>query len=249
MVTIVQIGFVLYPKSVANRNGFVAQMLGFQWLFTTARLINVPAALGLLAGLTALALPRFPTHAWWLVGIFGVITVALDEMALAYGLAHQFYARNIPALILLPLSICALATLQCPQIANRLWTAHGAQALVVLALLASGTLAIQTASARQWATYINAFRDVLRNRTGLIAWEGLMKELPPDQAHLLEWMNFPFTNPDMSLLLTRDRRVQSIVMNPRTTKWAGWRPTNASEWPRGWNYAELSLTTEGRSAP
>jgi hypothetical protein len=244
LVTIVQIGFVIVPKSVANRNGFVAQMLGFQWLFTTARLINVPAALGLLAGLTALALWRFPRCAWWLVSGFGIAAVILVETALAYGLADQFYARDIPALIIPPLSIAALGALRTPETANRLWSADHGRTLVVLAVLACGTLLIQVASAREWATYVTTYRDALRNRTGLIAWEELMNELPRDQARLLERTNFPFANPDMSLLLARDRHVQSIVMNPHTTIWGGWRPTAPSEWPKGWFYERILPTVE-----
>lgn len=248
-VTIVQIGFVIFPRSIVNRNGFVAQMLGFQWLLTTARLINVPAALGLCADLTLLASWRLPKQGWWPVGAFAIVTVALLETARRYGLADQFYARDIPALILPPLAMSALATLRWPQIADRIWRINAGRALAVLAVLAGGTLVIQVASAREWAAYIATFQDALRNRTGLIAWENLMKELPRDQAQLLERMNFPFANPDMSLLLAPDRRVQGIVINPRTTRWAGWRPTVPTEWPKGWNYVGIPLTTEGGSPP
>jgi hypothetical protein len=93
------------------------------------------------------------------------------------------------------------------------------------------------------------WRSRQRNRTGLIAWEDLMQELTRDEAQFLGRMYLPFTNSDMSLLMTRDRRVQSIVINPCTKKWEGWRPTSALEWPKGWDYTELSPVTEGRSAP
>lgn len=239
IVTVVQIGYVIVPTSVANRNGFVVQLLGLQWLYTTAKLINVPAVLGLLAGLTLLAMWRFAKYGWWLVCGFGIAAVVLLETALTHGLAEQFYARNHPAMLLLPLSMIALAALRWHKVADRFVSNHALPAIAILAILASGTLLIQVASVRQWAAYVATFRDTLQSRTGLIAWENLMKELPRNKAQLLERTNFPFTNPDMSLLLARDRHVQSIVMNPIATIWKGWNPAVPAQRPTGWFYDPL----------
>lgn len=245
IVTVIQIGYVLHPTSVANRNGFLTQLFGFQWLYTTARLVNVPAALGLLAGLTVLAIWRLARFGWWFVAGFAVATVALLWTAHVSGLADQFYARNHPAMILLPLSMIALAALQWPNLADSFLSIHAARTLTVLAILTSGALLIQLAGVRQWANYVSTYRDVLQSRTGLIAWEDLMADMPQRQAQLLAKTNFPFTNPDMSLLLAQDRHVRSIVMNPTATVWKGWNPAEPARRPHGWTY-ELSEAPDMR---
>jgi hypothetical protein len=174
----------------------------------------------------------------------------LVETARTDGLADQFYARNHPAIILLPLSMMTLAALRWPEVADRFLSNHATRAMAILAVLAAGTLLIQMASIREWAAYVGTFRDALQSRTGLIAWEDLMKEMPRHEAQLLERTNFPFTNPDMSLLLARDRQVRSIVLNPRTTNWKGWDPAGPSQRPKGWVYsATLSAEGAGQRLP
>lgn len=239
LVMAVHIGHVFVPRSVTNRDGFLNQLFGFKWLYTAAKQLNVPAILGLLACLAISAMGLFPKQARWIAVLFGIATITLLLTAQRNGIAEQFYARNHPALLSLPLSLVILAALRWPQLALRFLSQHTLHAAVVLSFLATGTLVTQIRGTNGWAEYVSLFRNALASRTGLVEWETLMQEVPAQDARILTAMNFPFANPDMSLMLAPGGRVQSIIMNPRTTRWGGWRPMVTADWPKGWNYEKM----------
>lgn len=248
IVMAVHIGHVFMPRSVANRDGFLHQLFGFQWIYTSAKQVNVPAVLGLLACSSILAMGLFATYARWAVALFGVATIVLLFTAQRNGIAEQFYARNHPALLSFPLSIIVLAALRWPRDSLRLLSVHVTHATVILVFLAAGTLTTQFRGTMAWSAYVSLFRNALASRTGLVPWETLMQELPSHDAGILTAMNFPFANPDMSLMLAPKGHVQSIVMNPRTTRWGGWRPIDIAEWPKGWNYDAMPRPPAGSGA-
>jgi hypothetical protein len=112
-------------------------------------------------------------------------------------------------------------------------------------------LTTQVITIRNWSEYIAIYRQVVADRSGFIVWEDLMKELSPTEARVLRRMNFDWTNPSMSILLSPQGHVRSVVMNPPTA-WQQWDPTIPSKWPRAWFYDKSGFpaaTGSGSSEP
>jgi hypothetical protein len=133
-VIAVQIGSILDPRDLANKQSFAKQMRHFLWLVDGPGL-NVPAALGILAGLASLAVAisvmlraareRLMNRlTWLLIAAFGlaslglVIATAIGEIPLMPRV--QFAARNHPTLLSFPLGLAALASVVWPQLCS-LW--------------------------------------------------------------------------------------------------------------------------------
>src|SRR5580658_3097491 len=171
-----QFYYAVNPIHPANRDGFIRQMLAFKWLYSAWFGLNVPAALGLLACATVLII-------WWkprLAGVWlcGFLAAALALTAAAFltpsGRAPvmQFYARDLPALLSVPLALVAIWLRQYPE---RWRTVPVAQASVVLLILALTTSAVQAAITADWDRYVTALRGVLRGATGIVSWEAMTR--------------------------------------------------------------------------
>lgn len=242
VVMMVHIYHVILPEDVKNRDKFVDHFVALQWLFRAG--INVPAALGLLGGAAILAMWLFSRYSTAIVVSFAVATVLVLKLALTYGIAEQFSARNHPAIISIPLAMIAMGALQWPTIASELISAHAVKSAMILVLLACAGLTTEVITIRNWSEYIAIYRQVVADRTGFIAWEDLMKELSPGEARVLRRMNFDWTNPSMSILLSPQGHVRSLVMNPPTA-WQQWDPTIPSKWPNAWFYDRSAFPADG----
>jgi hypothetical protein len=232
-VLTVHVYHVILPEDVKNRDKFVDHFVGLQWLFRAG--INIPAALGLLAGAAILAMSLFSRYSTAIVVAFGAATLLTLRLALTYGMAEQFTARNHPAIISIPLGMIALGAMRWPLIASRLISAHAVRSAMVLVLLACAGLTTQVITIRNWSEYTAIYRQVLADRTGFIVWEDLMTELSPAEGRVLRRMNFDWTNPSISILLSPQAHVRSMVLNPPTA-WQQWDPTIPSRWPKAWFY-------------
>jgi hypothetical protein len=232
IVCAVQAGFVIYPFREANRDGFFAQFFGFMWIATRYQGFNVPAVLGLLAILAIAVVAIFGTGTWAMVVAFGIVAAALAGLAMTsdWYLApiSQFYARNHPAMMSMLLAPLVFAALLGPFTVSR-WASHAACAILVI--LAAATLFVQTASVRDWSRYVQAFRATLQSHSGIVVWEELMPDMPDAERRLFTRMNWGWTTPDLSLLLSEGGQVRGIVTNPKTQLWQPWDPLTRAQWP------------------
>jgi hypothetical protein len=227
-VAAVQWGWAIWPHNAANRDGFVAQMLGLKFIAAKAG-FNVPAVLGLLALCGVLAAWRWPRAAGAIALAFavmcaGLLAAAIVSSAWFVAPTAQFYARNLSALLSLPLAVLALCAMRRPQMA---WPDAGP----ILAVLAVATLGFQTVQTSAWRNSIAAFRGVLRGPPGLVAWEDALDAAPPAQQAALLRVRWGFTMPDLSIVLSEGGDVRRLVRNPRGRVWQPWEPSDPATWP------------------
>lgn len=249
VATAAQIGHVVFPTYVKHRGYFIDDFIHLYWLFQ-GQAINPPAAGGLLAGISILAVWRFPKQAPWIVIAFGLAAVGLLGWARGHGVATQFPARNHPAIISIPLAIMLLVGLRWPHIAFKALSRHAVHGLTIIAILATVGLAAQIVTVRYWAFYITAVRETLLANRGFIVWEDFLARFPPDQARLLARSNFDWVNPDLSLLLSPTDTVRSLLLNPEK-RWGGdwqpWDPTIRSKRPIRWSFDPAAFPTASES--
>jgi hypothetical protein len=236
-----QFYFILNPVHLANRNNFIEQMLAFKWLFASEVGINVPAILGLLAGAAILIIWVVPRSTIWSLGGFFVAAVTLSGASLvtpiARGLEMQFFARDQPAVISFALAPVGLWLWRYP---DRWRTVPIKPACVVLLILAFATSAVQVVSAMDWVDYVTAFRAVLHDTSGVVAWESMLRTLPSGEAPLFMRMVWGWTNPDLSLLLADHGVVGGMIANPVGQVWQPWDPGVPAAYPHSvfWHFCE-----------
>jgi hypothetical protein len=230
VVTAVQWCFVVWPHNAANRDGFVRQMLALQFL-AGPHWINVPGAVGLCAGGALLAAWRWPRIGGVAASGFAVVCALLLAGTLAWpdtflSPGSQFFARDMPAILSLPLAAIAMLEWRHARVA---WPAAGR----VIATLAAATLLYQLAQARAWAQGTDAFRMALQGPPGIVAWEDAVAAAPPAQRAALMRMNWGWTMPDLSIMLSEGGDVRRLVRNPKDHGWQPWSPDDRATWPAG----------------
>ncbi len=245
VVAVVQAIHVIDPNSLANRDGYVDGLLRLSWLARSSDGVNTAVLLGLLALAATVSAWRWPRAA---AGIIAAFAVAACVFAAGVWLSPWlrapmplFYARNHVAFISVPLALAALALRHAGPLLPVLPEQLRSQGLVLLALLATATLTMQLAITRDWSRYINGFTTALHSRPGIIPWEEVLAPLPPPQLALFRSMNWGWTNPDLSLLLSGGRPVLSIIANPavpagQPKPWRPWDPEVPATWPGGWMF-------------
>jgi hypothetical protein len=110
----------------------------------------------------------------------------------------------------------------------------------MIVLLAVGQVGWHVTASLQWHRYVSVFRDTLDENCGLVGFEEAVQGYPKQVQDDVWKMTCQWTNPTMSLLLSRDGEVKTIVANPEH---GGWEPFD----PRlpGWyaNDRYFDLTT------
>jgi hypothetical protein len=234
--------YVLHPIHPANRDGFIAQMLACKWLYMPEVGPNVPACLGLLACATVMAVWAWPGRTRvWLGGFFlAAVTLAAGAVVIPAWRAPvmQFYARDQTGFLSIPLALIALWLWRHPR---RWRTAAVVPASAVLLLLALATAAVQAATTADWDHYVTAVRGVLRDDTGVVSWDAMMRTLPPDEATLFARLNWGWTYPDLSLLLADQGEARAIIANPPGQPWQPWNPAVRTGYPTSayWHFPSV----------
>ncbi len=232
VIVAVQIGFVLNPRDPGNRGTFIKDFIALNWLISY-RDINVPVALGLLAILALLVI--------WLMQLIGLGSTWVKVYSLlviaAFGLVcllavvgtvyfdnylfhpwMQFKARNHSAFVSAPLALIALASLWWPRLQN-VWATATNQ--IILLFLAVGVLGWHVVATSFWTDYLASFRDVLARQQGLVRFEDVMRGLPQTQQYRFEQITWDWTNPVLSLLLSPQGKVTTMIAYPSTH--VGWQ--------------------------
>lgn len=220
-VTVAQICYIIWPRDLANRTGFLADLMSFRWLATSTA-VNIPVALGLaaiitVAGILALPRARKAILLTFMVATGGVIVWTAADERLATPVL-QFSARNHPAFISLPLSAVALLAYRYPGFIHR-WATR--EIFCVLCGLAVGVLSWHYIVTKDWRIFAQTVRAHLDREHGLVPWDQFLSSLRPYKARLASRMLWAWTMPDMSILLSDKGKVQTIIANPT---WGGWQP-------------------------
>ena len=228
IVMIAQWAFVAWPHNVANRDGFLTQTLALKFL-ASANGVNVPAVLGLLAACGLAATWRWPRAGFAVAVCFAGIALALTGAAMAWdgwflAPSAQYYARNLPALLSVPLAVLAAATIERPGMS---WPRAGG----ILATLAAATLGFQLIQIAAWADSVAAFRAALHGPPALVAWEDAVAATPAPRRAALLRADWGWTMPDLSIVLSEDGHVRRLIANPRGRGWQPWDPSNQAAWP------------------
>jgi hypothetical protein len=220
VVSIVEIEFAIHPRDLMNRQSFAEDLLKLHWLTNVTGSINVPAAIGMVGFGAVFLAVVFPRYEFLVVLLSFIAVAALVEGAFLSDAmvspSLQFAARNHPTFVSLPLSIIALLEYKSEGFLQR-WLPRSTSAIVTT--IAIGALAWHVVGIRDWTNYLQAFREELNARSGLITWEQLLNDSTESHAQLFRRMYWSWTNPDMSILLSPKGRVSSIVMNPATVAW------------------------------
>ncbi len=207
--------WVLFPASPSEAAYFVYQVRHLQWLYLRGTGCNLPAALGLLAGIgimACIAAPRFSRVA---VIVFGIIAAILAVAAFwADALTApeaQFFARGNAAFLSFPLMILVLVARFVPAVCHRL-TAPAVQAIVMIVGLSVSLWHVQ--ATEKWSAYLSHVRTILVSSSGIIPQTALLQPPGTRPAQLSAMMRWSWTYPDLSILALSRRCISSLIANP-----------------------------------
>ena len=233
----VQIGFVLNPRDPGNRASFINNFIGLNWLIDSGD-INVSVALGILAILSLLVIwlmlligrestwvkvcSLLVTAAFGLVVLL-VLTRTLNSIHL-FRPWMQFAARNHSAFVSAPLALLALTSLRRPRL-QTIWATATNQ--IILLFLTVGVLGWHAVVTSYWADYLTTYREMLESHQGLVSYEEMVSSLPQKQHERFEKMTWGWTNPLLSLILSPQGKVSTMIANPSTH--VGWQPFDPAD--------------------
>lgn len=213
----------LHPVDAGERSNFVQSFLNFEWIYTPWPSVNLGSVLACAAALFLLLAFLRPSWGRVLAWVFLPIALMAGLAAFAFPMlvapATQFAARNNAALLSLPLSILFLLAQARPKLRAALTAAP------VLGLVASLGLSVSLwhlAATRDWIIYRDSVARVLDTAQGIVPATEVTQGKPLQERRLLESMSWPWTNPDLSIVLLPRRVITSILANP--AHHAGWEP-------------------------
>ncbi|GAB0119618.1 hypothetical protein [Acidisoma sp. 7E03] len=221
--TVVGITLALHPVDPGERSDFIQSFLNLEWLYTPWAGVNLGSVLTCTATLFLLIALLCPSWGRPLQRIFLPLSLGTGLAAFAFPAlvapAAQFAARNNAALLSLPLGILFLVAKARPQVRSAL------TAPAVLGLVASLGLGVSLwhlAATRDWIVYRDVVAQVLENARGIVPSTAVTQDKSAREQRLLESMSWPWTNPDLSIVLLPRRLITSILANP--AHHAGWEP-------------------------
>jgi len=208
--------------------------------------VNVPALAGLLALLVILVIAgvalagqspqrtKLVKFQWSLVVGFAVVsfsmvavTVISEKFITPW---MQFAARNHSALISFPLALWAIFSTLYPS-TTLPW--KNQQIISITYILAVTILLWHVAATHRWAVYLADFRSIQATGHGQLSWKESCEILPDSRRSNFKNMSWPWTNPSMSILLSPQGRVTTVIANPdRGGAWVPFDPTNPQALPR-----------------
>jgi hypothetical protein len=234
IVAVAQLDFTLFHSKQENRASFIASTLAMNFVASPWG-VNVPTILGILAIVITAVLSWLggpAARAWqrrlsWIL----VCAIAVTCLAAVLGTTQTSYlfqptlqaaARNYGAFISLPLAVIFLA---CHSRAEVLvsWTRPAVAA--TLACLALGQFGWHAVGLGYWAEFIDKFGEILVSHRGMVSVsEAQMAGLKP--------MSWTWTYPSLSIVLSPNGQVTSMIVPPKDVKWQPFDPANPNELPQ-----------------
>jgi hypothetical protein len=197
-------------------------LLRLRWIYVPGAGCNLPAALGLAAGIAILACIAVPRISRAAVATFAIIAATLAAAAFWADVLTvpeaQFAARDNAAFLSFLLMILVLVACFVPGASNRL-TAPPVQTIVMILGVSVTLWHIQ--ATEKWSAFLSHFRSVLASNSGIIPSAVLLDPPGTRPAQLAAMMIWGWTNPDLSILALPRRCMTSVIDNRRS---GGWRP-------------------------
>jgi hypothetical protein len=245
IVAVAQLDFTLFHSYAENRADLIASMLAMKFV-AAGYGVNVPTVLGILAIviMAVLCWLESPTAtpwkrrvSWILVCAFAVTCLAAvvgtTQSSYLFQPSLQFAARDYGAFISLPLAAIFL-TYQDRAAALLPWT-RGA-VVATLACLALGQFGWHAIGLRHWSEFLDKFGEILATHRGMVS----VREA---EAAGLKPMSWPFTYPSLSIVLSPNGHVASMIVPPRDVKWQRFDPANPRELPQS-RWFDMSIYRE-----
>ena len=245
--TLIGAYFVFEPVSVADRNTFISQFLRLRWLYDPLQGFNLPCILGMLAlAVLTMARPGRQRRAVWTFAVIS-ISLALSAFWLDWLMAPstQFAARYNAALMSVPLAALLLYARVRKPVADAITAAPRG----IIAILGLAVSLWHVGASWQWTAFLTHFSNVLRSQDGIVAWESVIAPPVSHQAALSRRMLWPWTNPDLSLVVLPRSCVNSVIANPANAGWMPYDPASVATMPviQGVTYTYL-LPSDRESA-
>ncbi|MCW5773822.1 MAG: hypothetical protein KIT16_19425 [Rhodospirillaceae bacterium] len=243
VVGVVQAGFIVDPRSTANRSDLFDALAGMWWLIGRDFAVNFPAWMGLVAfvGLGLVSLRRARSVAvCGVVAACAVLTAAAVAVAIAFPQTvfpeQHFFARIYPAIVSLGLVASMAASVLHPTLVAQ-W-AHRA-GLAVVGVLAAGTLSWHAVEIADWGRYAQMLRETLARSRGVVAPATIVEKLDPTMRKIYRNMSWDWAMPSLSVMLAPQGRVSALVARSRPPGWRMWDYRDPAQLPRS-RYLDLS---------
>lgn len=237
LITIsIQAWFIYYPRDPNNKAGFIRGLISFLWLFNNG--LNVPVLLGLLSlaltctfSLACIFINQVTNRLIFITSfIFAIFSlyVLLDNFN-SIAPSTQFMARGFPGFVAFFLATALLVVIG--VLANELVLRIAAlNAPIIAALLITNSI-WHIASTQKWSNYLDSFQMIISKNQGLISWNNAITSLSNQSISNFTNMSWPWTNPSMSILMSNNRLVKSIISNPGYNSWQPFDPAIPSTLP------------------
>lgn len=240
-----ELGFVLVPRSAAQRSDVLEGLINFYWIYAQGGGFNLPAILGLVALAVLSLLPaRRPNGsdgpgAWRMAAFVAVLALAVPIVAFALPVTvtpwPHFAARHIPGLYALGFAAAVFVSLVWPDI-QRLWLRPATLGIVVA--LGAGSLGWHAAEAAHWASFTRDIRDILASSRGVVPRDAAIARLDARGRILFRNMAWSWSMPDLSVVLAPGGRVASVIGRLQPVPWE-WSLSDPSQMPRS-RYFDLT---------
>jgi hypothetical protein len=234
IVTMAQIGFTLFHPYEGGRGAVIASTLAMKFIGTREG-VNVPTILGMLAIVMMVVLARLGTPtarasmrrlSWILVCVFAVTCLAAvigtAKTSFLFQPSLQAEARYYGGFISLPLAAIFLATHR-RRAALVPWTRPAIVA--TLACLALGQFGWHAVGLRYWAEFLDRFGEILASHHGMVS-------LSEAEGAGLKPMSWTWTYPSLSIVLSPNGQVASMIIPPRDVRWQPFDPTDPRRLPQ-----------------
>jgi hypothetical protein len=245
IVVVAQLDFTLFYSNEANRAYFIASTLKMKFI-ATRQGVNVPTVLGILAIVTIAVLPWLgsPTAKTWKRWVSWILVCAFAATCLAvvvgttqttylFQPSLQFEARNYGAFISLPLAVLFLA---CHGRAETLAPWMRRPVVATLACLALGQFGWHALGLGYWAEFLDKFGEILASHRGMVS-------VSEAEAAGLKPMSWSWTYPSLSIVLSPNGHVASMIVPPKDLGWQPFDPANRRELPQSRQF-DMSIYRE-----
>jgi hypothetical protein len=257
VIAIVQAGFIIHPRSAERR---LDVLMTARALFGIGNLngANVPALMSIAAVAAAAAIYRLRARgraSWWVVLTFAAFSAALLVATLVRGESGrlfapglQFAGRNLAVVVSAPLAVLLLACLR-RGAGRSLWLAPPITAVVLI--LAVGQATWHAIGIHYWSQFTQDFRALLASHQGYVHWREALADLSPAQATRLQRLDWSWTNPLMSIVLSPGGRVGTVIGPLNERGWAPFDPMQPDQLPRApqFDYAAYLRALSGAAPP
>lgn len=141
---------------------------------------------------------------------------------------YHYRARTLNVIIPFLVCISILALFYSSTIRDALdWR----YAFIIVTILGTYQLGWHAIATRQWAGYLEVFVEEVSQREGYILFSDSRLNTKKIGRQAIENLNYGWTNPTMSILVSPDGKVQSIVGPKNENRWQPFDPLEPEELP------------------